>query len=95
MKKGTKITLGVVAVIVLIIIITISWGVGVYNKLVGLDEGVKQAWGQVENQYQRRYDLIPNLVSTVKGVANFDAKKTPFMEKLTVEYPYFFKSRTE
>ena len=72
MKKGTKITLGVVAVIVLIIIITISWGVGVYNKLVGLDEGVKQAWGQVENQYQRRYDLIPNLVSTVKGVANFE-----------------------
>lgn len=43
-----------------------------YNGLVGLDEGVKAAWGDVETQYQRRLDLIPNLVSTVKGAANFE-----------------------
>jgi LemA protein len=40
-----------------------------YNKLVQLDEQINQAWAQVENQYQRRYDLIPNLVETVKGYA--------------------------
>jgi LemA protein len=45
---------------------------GVYNKLVGLQEGVEEAWGQVENVYQRRADLIPNLVATVKGAADFE-----------------------
>lgn len=45
---------------------------GSYNTAVSKDEGLKQAWSQVENQYQRRADLIPNLVSTVKGYANFE-----------------------
>jgi len=45
---------------------------GVYNSLVGLQEGVEEAWGQVENVYQRRADLIPNLVATVKGAADFE-----------------------
>ena len=45
-----------------------------YNTAVGKDEGIKKAWSQVENQYQRRADLIPNLVSTVKGYANFEAQ---------------------
>jgi len=45
---------------------------------VGLDQNTKQAWSQVENVYQRRADLIPNLVSTVKGVANFE--KSTFVE---------------
>ncbi len=44
-------------------------GCGTYNKLVDLDEGVKEAWAQVETQLQRRYDLVPNLVETVKGYA--------------------------
>lgn len=43
-----------------------------YNGAVNLDEGVKKAWSQVENQYQRRADLIPNLVNTVKGYADFE-----------------------
>jgi LemA protein len=47
----------------------VMWGVGVYNNLVKDDEGVRSAWGQVETQYQRRMDLIPNLVETVKGFA--------------------------
>ena len=47
-------------------------GVGKYNQLVSLDEGVDSAWGQVENVYQRRADLIPNLVATVKGSAEFE-----------------------
>ena len=45
------------------------WGTGVYNRLVKLDEGVAGAWSQVESQYQRRADLVPNLVETVKGFA--------------------------
>jgi LemA protein len=43
-----------------------------YNKLQGLDEDVKAAWAEVQNQYQRRADLVPNLVSTVKGAAQFE-----------------------
>jgi len=47
---------------------------GSYNTAVGKDESVKSAWSQVENQYQRRADLIPNLVNTVKGYANFESE---------------------
>src|SRR5207344_1430424 len=43
-----------------------------YNELQGLDEDVKGAWSEVQNQYQRRADLVPNLVATVKGAANFE-----------------------
>ena len=48
------------------------WFVRTRNQFVTLDEQVKSSWSQVENVYQRRLDLIPNLVSTVKGVANFE-----------------------
>lgn len=68
MGKG----IGILIVIAVIVIGAIMWGTGIYNKLVGLDENVTQSWSQVENQYQRRADLIPNLVNTVKGVANFE-----------------------
>jgi LemA protein len=50
----------------------VLWGVGVYNSLVQLDESVNEAWSQVENVYQRRADLIPNLVKTVEGAADFE-----------------------
>ena len=46
-----------------------GWAVGVYNSLVGLEQGVNEKWAQVQNVYQRRADLIPNLVETVKGFA--------------------------
>jgi LemA protein len=69
MSKGLIITLSILGGLLLVVIITIGWGVGVYNKIVAKDQGVKSAWSQVENQYQRRYDLIPNLVETVKGFA--------------------------
>lgn len=68
MSNSMKI-LAVVGVVVLLL----AWkGCSSYNGLVGLDEGVNQAWAQVQNQYQRRADLIPNLVETVKGAANFE-----------------------
>lgn len=60
---------GVLAVIALALVAT---GVGSYNTLVELEEGVDGAWGQVENVYQRRADLVPNLVATVKGAADFE-----------------------
>jgi len=59
-------------VIVLAIVAVGAWLVSSYNTLVALDQGVQAQWGQVENVYQRRADLIPNLVATVKGVANFE-----------------------
>ncbi|MCZ7603509.1 MAG: LemA family protein [Melioribacteraceae bacterium] len=71
-SKGLMIGCGVGAVIVVILIGLVLWGVGVYNNLVTLEEGVTQSWAQVENQYQRRADLVPNLVNTVKGVAEFE-----------------------
>jgi LemA protein len=48
------------------------WGVSRYNKLVNLDQAVQAQWSQVENVYQRRADLVPNLVETVKGAAKFE-----------------------
>ncbi|MCD8072252.1 MAG: LemA family protein [Alistipes sp.] len=65
MKKGTIIILVIAAILVLM-------GVGAYNGLVTSREKVNTAWAQVENQYQRRADLIPNLVSTVKGYASHE-----------------------
>ena len=66
-KKKTLII--VLAVIVILAIAVYSFFAGNYNKFVSLDQGVKSSWSQVENQLQRRYDLIPNLVETVKGYA--------------------------
>lgn len=61
-NKGMVITLTVIAVIAL-------WSISAYNGMVGMDEGVQGKWADVETQYQRRSDLIPNLVNTVKGYA--------------------------
>jgi len=55
-----------------VVILLVFYAVGVNNSLVSEEENVNQAWAQVENQYQRRADLIPNLVSTVRGAANFE-----------------------
>jgi LemA protein len=65
MKKTTLIVLAVAVVLVLV-------GVSSYNGLVSLEQGVRAQWGQVENVYQRRADLVPNLVETVKGAAAFE-----------------------
>jgi len=64
--------LGIIGIIIIIAIILYSYGVSSYNKMVTLDESVKEKWSQVENVYQRRLDLIPNLVETVKGYASHE-----------------------
>ena len=61
-----------IAIIVVLLFAGYSWVKGTYNTMVTQDEGVKTAWSQVENQYQRRMDLIPNLVNTVKGYATHE-----------------------
>ena len=68
MKKGTIVIIAIVAFVALIFM----WGVGVNNKLVTQEENVSKAWSQVENVYKRRMDLIPQLVNTVQGAANYE-----------------------
>ncbi len=67
--KKSWIALIVIAVILLILVGRL---IGTYNTLVTMEENVNQAWAQVDNQYQRRADLIPNLVETVKGYASHE-----------------------
>ena len=66
--KKTTIIIAVVAVLAVIIL----WGISVNNRLVTKDEGVQQAWAQVENVYKRRLDLVPQLVATVQGAADYE-----------------------
>lgn len=70
MKKTTIILISIIAIIV----IMVFSGISKYNQLVGLEENVNSQWANVENQYQRRADLIPNLVATVKGYAAHESE---------------------
>jgi LemA protein len=72
MNKKNRTWIIVLIVLGLIVLGTIRWGVRTYNSFIPLDQNTKSQWGNVENAYQRRADLIPNLVNTVKGVADFE-----------------------
>lgn len=72
MGKGLKITLIILGVVLIIGIMISKWAIGQYNSVIAMDENVKGKWAQVENQLKRRYDLIPNLVATVKGYAKHE-----------------------
>ena len=76
MKTG----LIVLAVIALIVVGGIGWAIGINNQLVGQEQAVNEKWAQVQNVYQRRADLIPNLVETVKGYA---AQERTVLEEVT------------
>jgi LemA protein len=68
-SRGCVIAAAVLIVVAVVVVGLFLWGLGIYNNLVTQDETVKKSWSDVEAQYQRRLDLIPNLVSTVKGYA--------------------------
>jgi len=72
MKKGCLIWIIAGGLLALVVLIVILWGTRVYNNMVSLQEGVTSQWGNVETQYQRRAELIPNFVNTVKGAAAFE-----------------------
>ncbi len=72
MKRGCLISLVVAGILIVVVIGIVSWGTKIYNNMVTMNEGVTSQWGNVETQYQRRSDLIPNFVNTVKGAAEFE-----------------------
>lgn len=72
MKKGLVIGLGLLGAVIGLVVIVLVWAVGVNNKIVRLNQETDASWAQVQNVYQRRADLIPNLVNTVQGAANFE-----------------------
>lgn len=72
MSKTLKIVLVILGVILVAGIILLQWFIGGYNRAIAMDENVKGKWAQVENQLKRRYDLIPNLIETVKGYAKHE-----------------------
>jgi LemA protein len=67
-----KAVLAIVALIAVLVVVLLVGGCGTYNRLVGLKQQVDRSWADVQNVYQRRADLIPNLVRTVEGAANFE-----------------------
>ncbi len=91
MSKGAKTALIIVGGIVLLGIIFFSWGIGQYNKVVAMDEQVTAQWAQVENQLKRRYDLIPNLVETVKGYAKHEKELFENIAEMRTRY---FQAKT-
>jgi LemA protein len=72
MGTGTKIALGIAGAVAIAVLVFGAAIASTYNTLVSLDQNVQSQWAQVQNVYQRRADLVPNLVETVKGAANFE-----------------------
>src|SRR4029077_2656566 len=72
MNKGLIGCLGIGAILLFVLLVGGCAVAGSYNRLVRLQQSVDQSWAQVQNVYQRRADLIPNLVNTVQGAANFE-----------------------
>ena len=91
MSKGLKITLIIVGVLLLIGFMAAKWVVNGYNNAISMDENVKAKWAQVENQLKRRYDLIPNLVETVKGYA---AHEKELFEHIADARTKYFQANT-
>ncbi|MBN2655293.1 MAG: LemA family protein [Nitrospirae bacterium] len=91
MSKGVKIAIGVVAALILLGVIIIGWGIGQYNNVVSMDEQVKAQWAQVENQLKRRFDLIPNLIETVKGYAKHESE---LFQNIAESRTKYFQAKT-
>ena len=83
MGLGGKIALGCGGLVVLLLVVLGLGAMGSYNGLNSLSQAVDAQWGQVENVYQRRSDLVPNLVATVKGAAAFEKLFARFDRKIS------------
>jgi LemA protein len=86
MSKSTKTILIIVGIVVLIGVMAAGNIVSGYNRVITMDENVKGKWAQVENQLKRRYDLIPNLVETVKGYATHEKEIFEDIAKARTQY---------
>jgi LemA protein len=86
MSKGLKIALIVLGVLVLFMFGSVRWVISGYNNVVKMDENIKGQWAQVENQLKRRYDLIPNLVETVKGYASHERELFQYIADARTKY---------
>jgi LemA protein len=91
MNNGLKTVLIIIGIIAVVAIGAVMYGVGEYNKAVAMDEQVKSQWAQVENQLKRRYDLIPNLVETVKGYAKHEKE---LFENIAEARTKYFQANT-
>ena len=91
MNNTLKVVLIIFGAIVLIGVVCIGWGIGQYNKVISMDEQVKAQWAQVDNQLKRRYDLIPNLVETVKGYATHERE---VFENIAQARTQYFQAKT-
>jgi LemA protein len=92
MSGGTKIAIVIVFIIAIVGMGIAGYGIGKYNQAISLDEKVKTQWAQVDNQLKRRYDLIPNLVETVKGYAKHE--KELFENIASARTKYFQPNQT-
>jgi len=90
MSKGAKTALIVVVALIVVALLAGGWLMGGYNRVVAMDENVKAMWAQVENQLKRRYDLIPNLVETVKGYA---AHEKEIFENIAQARTQYFQAK--
>ncbi|NOZ69027.1 MAG: LemA family protein [Deferribacteres bacterium] len=86
MSKGLKTALIIVGVVLLLAFMTFSWFRSGYDRVIAMDENVRASWAQVENQLKRRYDLIPNLVETVKGYAAHEKELFENIAKARTQY---------
>jgi len=86
MSKGLKTVLIVAGILLLLIFAGFRWYVGGYNRVVAMDENVKGSWAEVENQLKRRYDLIPNLIETVKGYASHEKDLFQYIADARTKY---------
>jgi LemA protein len=91
MSKGVKIALIVVGVVLLFAFMTFSWFRSGYDNVIAMDENIKGSWAQVENQLKRRYDLIPNLIETVKGYASHEKELFEHIANTRTQY---FQAKT-
>ena len=91
MSKSLKTILIIVGVVLLVGILVIGRLIGGYNTVIAMDENVKGKWAQVENQLKRRYDLIPNLVETVKGYAKHEKE---LFENIAEARTKYFQAKT-